>query len=66
MRNNLYDFRVARRMTQESMAETIGVKRARYAAIENGTRDGRQDFWIAFQRAFDVKDAEMWRLILND
>lgn len=66
MRMNLKLFRVKHLLSQEEIAERIGFSRAAYAAIEAGTRDGRQAFWIALQKAFDIPDAEMWALRKNE
>lgn len=66
MRMKLKLFRVKHLLSQEEIAERIGFSRAAYAAIEAGKRDGRQAFWIALQKAFDIPDAEMWALRKNE
>lgn len=66
MRMNLKLFRVKNHLSQEEIAERIGFSRAAYAAVEAGRRDGRQSFWIALQKAFNIPDADMWALRKNE
>ena len=66
MRLNLKVFRVKHGMTQEKIAERIGHTRASYSAIEAGKRNGREAFWNALQKAFNIPDAEMWALKKNE
>ncbi len=66
LRVNLKCFRVKQQLTQEEMAEKIGVIRCTYAAIENGTRNGRDHFWNALQNAFNIPDEDMWNLKKKD
>ncbi len=66
MRTNLKIFRIQKRMSQEEFCERIGFSRGAYSAIESGKRDGRQSFWVALQKAFDIPDAEMWNLKKNE
>lgn len=62
MRTNLKCFRVKQQLTQDEMAVKIGVTRCTYAAIELGTRNGSQFFWVSLQNAFNIPDADMWAL----
>lgn len=66
MRNRLYMFRHAKRLSQAEMAEKIGCNRATYAAIEIGKRDGRMAFWNSLKKAFNVSDAEIGGLMKID
>lgn len=66
MRMNLKLFRVKQNLTQSEMSDKIGCCRVRYSAIENGSRNGRQDFWNALQKAFNVPESEMWELMKNE
>ena len=66
MRTNLKVFRVKLKLSQEEMAKKIGCTRATYAAIENGTRNGRHVFWKKLQAAFDIPENEMWELMKID
>ena len=66
MRDNLKAYRVQRRLNQADVARAMGCTRQTYAAVEAGTRDGRQAFWNDLQKALDVPDAEMWNLQKNN
>ena len=66
MRMNLKVFRIKKGLSQTEIAEKIGYSRATYTAIESGKRDGRQSFWIALQKAFNIPDAEMWSMKRNE
>ena len=66
MRNGLYMFRHARRLSQKEMADKIGCSRATYSAIECGTRNGTMTFWNNLQKAFDILDAEIGGLMRVD
>lgn len=66
MRNGLYMFRHAKRLSQAEMAEKIGCNRATYAAIEIGKRDGRMAFWNSLKKAFNISDAEIGGLMKID
>ena len=66
MRMNLKVFRVKKNLSHEEIAKRIGFSRAAYSAIEAGKREGRQAFWNALQKAFDIPDAEMWALKKNE
>lgn len=62
-RHNLYMFRCNNRMTQDEIAEKIGCNRSTYAAIENGTREGRMSFWEKLKSAFRLSETEVWELM---
>lgn len=66
MRINLKIFRVKHGLSQEAISEKIGCKRGTYSAIECGVRSGKPSFWQKLQKAFDVPDAEMWELMLDE
>lgn len=65
-RTALIVLRTRQQLTQDEMAERIGVTRATYSMIECGARDGRLDFWQRLQKAFNLTDAETWELIKNE
>jgi len=50
-------------MTQQEIADKIGVDRMTYSAIENGKRDGSMRFWNALKKAFNLEDAELMELM---
>lgn len=66
MRNGLYMFRHAKRLSQREIAEKIGCSRATYSAIESGSRNGSMRFWNKLRTAFDVSDAEIGGLMRVD
>ena len=66
MRNGLYMFRHAHKLSQDKISKKIGCNRATYAAIESGKRDGRVTFWKKLQKAFDISDAEIGGLMRVD
>lgn len=66
MRTNLKVYRVRLGLSQEEMSDKIGCKRATYSAIECGKRSGQQSFWKKLQAAFEIPDADMWDLMLDE
>lgn len=66
MRTELRVFRVRQKMTQGQFAEKIGVGRALYGAIENGSRNGTLAFWEQFKTAFNIPESDIWRYTQND
>lgn len=62
MRENLKDFRLKQRMSQEEFAKAIGYSRVMYQQVESGVRDGTLGFWNAIKERFALPDAEMWAL----
>ena len=66
MRKNLKLFRTNKFLSQQEIADKIGVTRSTYANIENGVREGRKTFWKLLQAAFDIPDEEMYGLMKND
>lgn len=65
-RTNLKLFRVKQGLSQQQIADKIGVMRATYSAVELGKRDARDYFWQELQRAFNIPDADMWALKRKD
>ena len=61
-RRNLIAFRARRGLSQEAMAERIGIARGTYGEIERGNRDCKVSAFEAIQRAFGIPDSEMWEL----
>ena len=62
-RTNLKLFRVSAGMTQAEIAAAVGCARSTYALIEEGSRDGRVDFWNRLQTAFNVPSEKMFDLM---
>lgn len=65
-RLQLKAFRASKGMSQQEMADKIGVTRSRYAGIEAGRQNGSQEFWLTFQQAFKIKSEEMWKLMSKE
>lgn len=63
MRINLKLFRVSKNLTQGEFAELAGVNRTTYSFIEKGTRNGKVEFWDNIQKAFNIPDEEMYKLM---
>lgn len=67
MRINLKLLRVKQGLTQDEMAEKIGVSRLTYNQIERGERGGSVErFWDRVQEIFDIPDSEMYELMKKD
>lgn len=62
VRENLKDFRLMQRMSQDDFAKAIGYSRVMYQQVENGVREGTFDFWNAIQQRFNIPDSDMWKL----
>ena len=65
-RTALKVFRVKLKMTQAELAGKIGYSHSQYALIEQGKRNGTQEFWNKLQAAFDIADVDMWELMKLD
>lgn len=66
MRMNLKLMRVKHGMTQDEVAARTNVSRPTYAAIENGSSSGKDEFWKNVQSLYFVADEQMWELMQND
>lgn len=49
-------------MSQQAMADTLGVERQLYSKIELGQRRGSVDFWRSVQARFGLDDATIWQM----
>lgn len=65
-RDNLYLFRCSHRLSQQEVADKIGVDRMTYARIENGKSDGSMRFWNALKEAFTLDDCHLMELMKVD
>ena len=65
MRNDLKVLRVKHQLTQQQLADKLGVSVVTYNLIEQGKRQGSKDFWQGIQKAFSLTAAEMWQLYTN-
>lgn len=66
MRLNLKAFRTKKNLNQEQFSSLLNVSRVTYSAIETGERRGSENFWQRLQTVFNVPDADMWELTLNE
>lgn len=65
MRTGLKILRVKQHLTQQDIANKLGVSYATYNLIEQGKRKGSTEFWAKLQQIFNLTDAEMWQLYAN-
>lgn len=62
-RKALYMFRHEKGLSQQEMADMLGVNRSTYAMVERGQRRGSDDMWATLKNTFNVPDADMWKLM---
>lgn len=62
-RVNLKVFRVKNLLTQEEMAQKIGLSRYSYIMLESGKRDFKISTLKKFKKAFNLTEDEMIKLI---
>lgn len=62
-RLKLKAFRAGLGLNQEQMAAKLECSRGRYAGIEAGARNGDQNFWLKFQKIFNLPDEKMWEIM---
>lgn len=62
MRHKLKVFRVKHNLTQQQLANKLGVSVSTYNLIEAGKRRGSQKFWEQLQREFNLEGGEVWEL----
>ena len=66
MRNELKVLRVKHQLTQQQLADKLGVSVVTYNLIEQGKRQGSKDFWAKLQQLFSLADGELWQLFINN
>lgn len=49
-------FRIAKNLSQQEMAATLGYERAYYGHVERGLQKGSAEFWARLQAAFGLAD----------
>lgn len=62
-RLKLKQLRVSLDLSQEQMAETLGISRSMYAAIENGQRYGKLPFWKNLEVTHNVPSQEVYAMM---
>ena len=64
---NLRDVRYKNgNLTQQEMADKIGISLGAYSLIENGKRTGSTRTWLKIQELFKLTDEEVWKLQKNN
>lgn len=48
------------RLTQQEVADKLGITLTSYALIEKGHRHGSFKTWLKIQKLFNLTDAECW------
>jgi DNA-binding XRE family transcriptional regulator len=62
-RIKLKQLRVGLDLSQEQMADTLGVGRSMYAAIENGQRYGKLQFWKTLEITHNVPKEAVYEMM---
>lgn len=65
-RIRLKQLRIGLQLTQQEIADRLHISPFSYTAIENGKRDGSQNFWSELQRAFQIPDGDMYALMKKE
>lgn len=59
----LKTIRLDKGMTQQEVANMIGISITSYNLIEQGRKIGRIETWKKLQLLFNINDIDMWNLI---
>lgn len=63
MYENLRDVRYKNgNLTQQEMADKIGISKGAYSLIEQRKRIGSTKTWVKIQELFNLTDEEVWQL----
>lgn len=62
MRLNLKIFRIKAGLSQDELANKLGVSRGCYGAIERGFRNGNKRFWNSLKVNFDITEDDLKEL----
>ena len=63
MYENLRDVRYKNgNLTQQEMADKIGISKGAYSLIEQRKRIGSTKTWVNIQELFNLTDEEVWQL----
>lgn len=61
-RRELKILRVKHDLTQQQLADELGINVGTYNLIENGKSNGSRKIWLKLQELFNLGDAEVWKL----
>ena len=61
MRKEFLKIRKSHKLTYKKMGEKTGSDATMCFRIEKGMRFGTIPFWVRFQKAFSLSDAETWK-----
>lgn len=62
MRKDLKLFRLNKFLTQQELADQLGVSVSTYNLVEKGKRRGSVDFWTKLQSLYELEDGEVWKM----
>lgn len=62
-RIKMKQWRVGLDMSQEQMADSLGVSRSLYAAVENGQRYGTLKFWKTLEVTHNVPKSDVYDMM---
>ena len=63
MRQKMLAARRLKGWSQRQAAEATGTTKEYYGLLENGKRVGTIPYWLRWQRAFKVGNAELWEVV---
>ena len=67
MYKNLKEVRVLNGdLSQQEVAEKLGISTGAYSFIENGKRTGSTKTWMKIQELFNLTDEDVWNLQKNN
>lgn len=58
-RSKLKRKRISLNLTQQEVADLIGITRSYYTEIENGKRGCKIQIWLKIAKVFDIPDSEL-------
>lgn len=62
VRKELKILRLEHDITQDQLAEKIGISKGAYALIEQGKRVGSDKTWLKLQEIFNLTGEQVWAL----
>lgn len=62
VRMKLKMFRISNNLSQQEIADALGVPRQTYSMVERGQRRGSISMWSKIQETFNVSDSDMLKM----